>query len=162
MQMKMTGEMLMDILTHLNLFVDDQDKRLLEDLQSVFLKLYERLWRYQLRLQSTYPSAFPVLIAQTGGPGRPSYVIPLEFLEELRGLGFTWTKIAAMFKVSRSTVMRRVREYGLQNLAKFSNVSDQEVDEIINDYISHGSTSCEVYLRGHFRALGYTTFNGYE
>jgi hypothetical protein len=49
MQMKMTGEMLMDILTHLNLFVDDQDKRLLEDLQSVFLKLYERLWRYQLR-----------------------------------------------------------------------------------------------------------------
>jgi hypothetical protein len=41
--------------------------------------------------------------------------------------------------------MRRVRD----------NVSDHEVDEIINDYISHGSTSCEVYLRGHFRALGY-------
>jgi hypothetical protein len=107
------------ILTHLNLLdttvkwlgqlmciVDDQDKRLLKDLQSVFLKLYERLWRYQLRLQSTYPSAFPVLIAQTGGPGRPPYVIPLEFLEELRGLGFTWTKIAAMFKVSRWTVIR--------------------------------------------------------
>jgi hypothetical protein len=111
-------------------------------------------------LQSRYPSAFPVLVAQTGGPGRLPYVIPLE--EELRGLGFTWTKIAAMFKVPRWTVMRRVREYGLQNLAKFSNVSDQEVDEIINDYISHGSTSCEVYLRGHFRALGYTTFNGYE
>jgi hypothetical protein len=48
--------------------------------------------------------------------------------------------------------MRRVREHGLQNLAKFSNVS--EVDEIINDYISHGSTTGEVYLRGHFRALG--------
>jgi hypothetical protein len=59
------------ILTHLNLLdttvkwlwqlmriVDDQDKRLLEELQSVFLKFYERLWRYQLRLQSTYPSAF--------------------------------------------------------------------------------------------------------
>jgi hypothetical protein len=71
----------------------------------------------------------PVLIAQTGGPGRPTYVIPLEFLEELRGLGFTWTKIAAMFKVSRWTVMRRVREYGLQDLAKFSNVSDQRRNE---------------------------------
>jgi hypothetical protein len=35
-------------------------------------------------------------------------------------------------------------------------VSDQEVDEIINAYISrHGSTTGEVYLRGHFRALGY-------
>jgi AraC-like DNA-binding protein len=157
MQMKMTGEIVNGhILAHLNLLdttvkwlgqwmriVDDQDKRLLEDLHSVFLKIYETLWRYQQRLQSTYPSAFPVLIAHTGGPGRPPYVIPLEFLEVLRGLGFTWTKIAAMFKVSRWTVMRRFREHGLQNLAKFSNVSDQEVDEIINAYISrHGSTTC--------------------
>ena len=71
------------ILIHLNLFVDDQDKRLLEDLQSVFRKLHERPWRYQLRLQSTYPSAFPVFISKTGGRGRPPCVIPLEFLEYL-------------------------------------------------------------------------------
>lgn len=136
--------------------VNDQDKRLLQDLQSVFLKLYEKLWSYQLRLQSTQPSAFPVLIDQTERPGRPPYVIPREFLEELRGLGFAWTKIAAMFKVSRWTVMRRVRDYGLQNLTKFSDISDQQVDEIITNYIlGHGSTTGEVYLRGHFRALGY-------
>ena len=53
--------------THLNLLdttvkwlgqlmciVDDQDKGLLEDLQSVFLKLYEKLWSHQLRSQSTH------------------------------------------------------------------------------------------------------------
>ena len=155
--------------THLNLLdttvkwlgqlmciVDDQDKRLLEDLQSVFLKLYEKLWSYQLRSQSTHLSAFPILIEQTGRPGRPPYVIAREFLEELRGLGFAWTKIAAMFKVSRWTIMRRVRDYGLQDLAKFSDISDQQVDEVITNYISgHGSTTGEVYLRGHFRALGY-------
>lgn len=93
--------------------VDDQDKGLLEDLQSVFLKLYEKLWSHQLRSQSTHLSAFPSLIDQTGRPGRPPYVIAREFLEELRGLGFAWTKIAAMFKVSRWTIMRRVRDYGL-------------------------------------------------
>ena len=61
-----------------------------------------------------------------------------------------------MFKLSRWTIMRRVRDYGVQNLAKFSDISDQQVDEIITNYISgHGSTTEEVYLRGHFRALGY-------
>ena len=125
-------------------------------MQSVFLKLYEKLWSHQLRSQSTHLSAFPILIDQTGRPGRPSYAIAREFLEELKGLGFAWTKIAAMFKISRWTIMRRVRDYGLQNLAKFSDISDQQVDEIITNYISgHGSTTGEVYLRGHFRALGY-------
>ena len=116
--------------------VDDQDKGLLEDLQSVFLKLYEKLRSHQLRSQSTHLSAFPILIDQTGRPGRPPYVIAREFLKELRGLGFAWTKIAAMFKVSRWTMMCRVRDYGLQNLAKFSDISDQQVDEIITNYIS--------------------------
>ena len=52
--------------------------------------------------------------------------------------------------------MRRVRDYGLQNLAKFSDISDQQVEEIITNYISgHGSNEGEVYLRGHFRTLGY-------
>ena len=103
--------------THLNLLditvkwagqlmciVDDEDKGLLEDLQSVFLKLYEKLWSHQQRSQSTHLSAFPILIDQTGRPGRPPYVIAREFLEELRGLGFAWSKIAAMFKVSRWTI----------------------------------------------------------
>lgn len=136
--------------------VNEEDKRLLENLQSAFLKLYERLWRYQLMLESTYPSALPVSTVRAQGPGRPPYVIPCEFLEELRGLGFSWTKIATMFKVSRWTVMRRIKEYNLHNLTMFSNISNQEIDEIITDYISrHGSTTGEPYLRGHFRALGY-------
>ena len=33
--------------------------------------------------------------------GRPCLKIPVEMLEELRGLGFTWTRIAEMLGVSR-------------------------------------------------------------
>ena len=33
--------------------------------------------------------------------GRPFLKIPVEVLEELRGLGFTWTEIAEMIGVSR-------------------------------------------------------------
>ena len=47
--------------------------------------------------------------------GRPSIKIPMEMLEELRGIGFTWTKIAQMLGVSRWTIHRRVVEYGLDD-----------------------------------------------
>ena len=66
-------------------------------------------------LESTYLSALPASTVRAQGPGRSPYVIPCEFLEELRSLGFSWTKIGMMFKVSRWTVMHRVKEYNLRN-----------------------------------------------
>ena len=54
---------------------------------------------------------------KNGGPGRPSVNIPPEVLEELRGLGFTWQKIASVFGVSRWTIMRRVRLFELEHLS---------------------------------------------
>ena len=41
-------------------------------------------------------------------PGRPSVDIPPEVLEDLHGLGFTWDKIARIFRVSRWTIMREL------------------------------------------------------
>ena len=53
------------------------------------------------------------------GRGRPSFDIPPASLEELRGLGFTWTRIAKMLNVSRSTIHRRVTDHGLEALVSF-------------------------------------------
>ena len=53
--------------------------------------------------------------------------------------------------------MRRVRSFDLEHLSFFSTMSDEEIDSIIQDFIArHGSTTGETYLRGHFRAMGYT------
>ena len=53
--------------------------------------------------------------------------------------------------------MRRVRSFDLEHLSLFSTMSDEEIDSIIQDFIArHGSTTDETYLRGHFRAMGYT------
>ena len=38
---------------------------------------------------------------KSGNLGRPCLKIPVEMLEELRGLGFTWTRITEMLGVSR-------------------------------------------------------------
>ena len=51
---------------------------------------------------------FLSLLVKSEGPGRPTVHIPPEVLEELRGVGFTWQKIASIFKVSRWTIMRRL------------------------------------------------------
>ena len=51
--------------------------------------------------------------------GRPSFDIPPSILEELRGLGFTWTCIAKMLNVSRSTINTRVADHGLQDASNF-------------------------------------------
>ena len=75
-------------------------------------------------------------------PRRPPYEIPAEVLEDLRGLNFSWAKVIAMLGVSRCTIWRRVREYGLQDMTRFSPISDDELDSILQQYIAnHGTTT---------------------
>jgi hypothetical protein len=61
-----------------------------------------------------------------------------------------------MFGVSRWTLLRRVREYGLEHLSRFSVISDTEIDSLVEDFMSkHGHATGETYITGYLRALGY-------
>ena len=75
------------------------------------------------------------------GPGRPKRQIQSEMLEELRGIGFPWIKIADMFGVSRWTISRCVREYGLQDMQEFSDLSDTDLDSLVSDFLERHSHS---------------------
>ena len=56
---------------------------------------------------------------------------------------------------SRWTIYRRVREFNLQDLDRFSDISNNELDELIRGYISrHGNTTGESYLIGFIRSKG--------
>ena len=59
-------------------------------------------------------------------PRRPRFDIPGEILKELRELGFSWIKIGEMLGVSRWTIHRRIEDYGLQNMAGFHHLPDEE------------------------------------
>lgn len=49
--------------------------------------------------------------------------------------------------------MRRVQEYGLFDLQEFSNISDDRIDNITEDFISrHGSTTGEPFMSGNFHS----------
>ena len=138
---------------------DETDEKRLHDLRLVFTELLEKILQH-FGNSITRPSSVTYLSCQSlknGRPGRPSINIPPEVVEGLRGIGFTWLKIARVFRVSRWTIMRRVRLFDLEHLSRFSTITDEEIDGIIRDFISrHGSTAGEPYLRGHVRAMGYT------
>lgn len=83
-------------------------------------------------------------------PGKLAFDIPTELLEDLLGLGFTYTRIAEMLGVSRWTISRRIKDYGLEDFRSFSKLADDELDELVRDYIrEHVATSGQVYMTGY-------------
>ena len=94
-----------------------------------------------------------VIDRKPGEVGRPRFHITSE---DLRSLGFSWSKIAMMLGVSRWTISRRVRDYGLEDMRGFSQILNEELDHIVRSYMDqHGTTSGQTYITGHIRSLGY-------
>ena len=63
--------------------------------------------------------------------GRPKIAVPIEEIEFLRQLRFSWTRIAEILGISRSTLYRRLEEDGLPQAITFSSISDIELDAIV-------------------------------
>ena len=107
------------------------------------------------RIKSTECTVIFSELSKSSEPGRPKFSIQKDVLEELRGLGFSWVKISEMLGVSRWTIARRVEEFDLSELRRFSDISDQEIDNIIKDFISiHGATSGYRFIAGFFHSKG--------
>ncbi len=86
--------------------------------------------------------------------GDQGFKLTSETLEFLRDSGFKWTDISKMFGVSRSTITRRVREYGLQSSQTFSDISDTDLAEVISEiHSSHVDAGCRI-VSGILRARG--------
>lgn len=141
-----------------NLNLDPDDLKSWKEMEDVFSKIEKEfltLYKYHNEQAAKHHSSLSVSVKKTGAPGRPSFFIPKELLVELRGLNFSWTSISKMFGVSRWTILRRVEEYGFTNLQKYSDITDEQIENILKDYISrHGSTTGEPFMSGYFRSIG--------
>ena len=67
----------------------------------------------------------------TGMPGRPKFNIPKEQLGFLIEQHFSTPAVADILGVSRRTVVRRLREFGLSCRAVYSLMSDEQLDKIM-------------------------------
>ena len=84
------------------------------------------------RIQFVKESVTQLLICH---PGRPMLNIPCSCIESLMELNFTSSEIASILSVSRSTICRQIRQYGLSYSRNYCCISDANLDELVRGYV---------------------------
>ncbi|KAJ8270423.1 hypothetical protein GJAV_G00114410 [Gymnothorax javanicus] len=88
------------------------------------------------------------------GSGRPAVYIPWETLEGYLLQGFKVNEIAELFGLCPMTIHRRMRENGLRVSDMYSQMTDQELDEIISEInVIHPNTGYRM-MGSFLRARG--------
>ena len=83
------------------------------------------------------------------GRGRPRYLVRKEQLIFLKELGFSWARVALMLGISRSTLDRRRKELDIPvDLETFSDISDNELDDVVQQILRDTPNSGEVMVIG--------------
>ena len=60
-----------------------------------------------------------------------------------------------MLGVSRWTISRRVKQYGLESLQGFSDISDEELDSLVKELLERqGRTMGQVFIGGYLKSKG--------
>ena len=91
----------------------------------------------------------------TSRPGRPKLHIPRICLLQLRETGFSWIQVANMFMVSKWTILRRVNEFGLEDVKRFSDINDEELNNIVASFFQeHGNFVGFSLIQGHLQSIG--------
>lgn len=86
--------------------------------------------------------------------GRRRISISFEQLVELLELQFSNRDIACLFNVSPRTIRRRIIEYGLDNICGFSEISDQSLDTLVQQFVDEHPFSGQRSIHGYIRSLG--------
>ena len=81
--------------------------------------------------------------------GRPIIQVDIEDVEYLRGFRFSWSHIATILEVSRSTLYRRLEEEGIATELRYSNITDNDLDRIIMEIKRDHPNDGERMIIGH-------------
>ena len=94
-------------------------------------------------------------ILLSGQRGRPRFFISKEKLEFLLDMKFTSEEIASMLCVSASTVKRRIREYDTSVRQRYSDISENELDQIVERIMREFPNSGYKRMTGLLQNAGY-------
>lgn len=134
--------------------LDMRDKENLDSIAGALVDVLSVLRRRTITPSAVAADSVTIDREKRKNPGRSSLKIPFEVLEELRGLGFTWTRIVEMPIASRWTVHRRVAEYYLQDMRGSEDLPDVRLDEIFYDNVNnHGSASGCNIIGGYLKSF---------
>ena len=98
--------------------------------------------------------AYSSPLVYEGTVGRPCYDIPMNTLGFLVDCGFSVPQISDILCVSLRTIRRRMSEYGISIRAKYSTLTDEQLDTYVSA-IQHEFPRCgNRQMQGHLRAQG--------
>ncbi len=97
---------------------------------------------------------FAFCMCRARGRGRPRLSVDIEDIEFLRGLRFSYTKIAAILGVSRATLYRKLEEEGVNPSSLYAEISDTDLDQEIVDIKRHQPNDGERLVIGHLATRG--------
>lgn len=88
-------------------------------------------------------------------PGRPKIYIPEEQLVFLLEQNFKIKDIAHMFLVSPRTISRRIELYGLQAVSAYTDLSDNQLDDLADIFLNHNPNGGFKSFEGFLRSQGF-------
>lgn len=86
--------------------------------------------------------------------GRPIICIKESELKYLLELRFTQVQISKLFGCSARTVRRRILEYGLQGVLRFSDMNDDALDEVVTKFVIDFPCAGQKTLSGYLQSKG--------
>lgn len=86
--------------------------------------------------------------------GRPRVEITEADLLNLLELQFTQVEIAKLYGCSPRTI-RRILEYGLEDFVRFSDISDQHLDELVTQFVNAFPCAGQKTLAGYLQSQSY-------
>ena len=145
-----------NILPYLSHTVQASISEIAHNMQLMFWDC-QRCCEFRGRSRCSQVAVLSVSIPKTvaiGRPGRPKFNIREETLIELRSLGYSWEEIAQMLLVSRWTLQRRVSEFGLQCISRFIEISDDELDSKVREFVNeHGCFVGSSMVCGYLKSV---------
>ena len=106
-----------------------------------------------LRSRSEEGGEFRLHVIRSGR-GRPQIDLSEEQLQYFLDHGFSVTDIGVMLGISRSTIHRRIRSFGLAGAREFSDTDDQQLDDVVRNIQSVFPKCGEKSLESHLSARG--------
>ena len=87
--------------------------------------------------------------------GRPAIRITEPELRNLLELHFSQVEIAKLYGCCARTIRRRILEYGLQEIIKYSYIDDQDLDNIVVNFVADFPCAGQKTLAGFLYSQGY-------
>jgi hypothetical protein len=121
------------------------------------LRISRRLVLNALEIVDNIGIVHPTISIEVAtGQGRPKILVDASIITFLRELGFTWVKIAMIAGIHPRTLYRRRQELGIEDShAEMSEISDEDLDNIIKAIKTIQPYTGETLLQGFLRSQGY-------